>query len=208
MVVETLSTWIVQTISFIGHPGLFILMALESTLAPVPSEIVMPFAGFLISEGRFTLLGVALTSTLGSVAGSLAGYALGMHGGHRIVKRYGKYLLVDENHLLRTEHWFKKHGEKTIFISRFLPVVRHLISIPAGIGKMNKKHFVFYTAAGALLWNSFLAYLGIILKNNWELVHQYSKPIDITLLALIVLATLTYTYLHLRRNHAEKKHPL
>ncbi|MEM4267095.1 MAG: DedA family protein, partial [Candidatus Nanoarchaeia archaeon] len=157
--------WLVNTItsiiSSIGYVGIAILMALESMVTPVPSEIVMPFVGYLIAQGKFTFLTAAIVSAVGCLVGGLISYYIGYYGGRTLVRRVGKYLLLDESHLTWTENWFKKHGEKTIFFSRFIPAVRHVISIPAGTGKMNLAKFSIYTFAGSLIWNSILIYAGI-----------------------------------------------
>jgi membrane protein DedA with SNARE-associated domain len=162
-------------------------MTLESMIAPVPSEAVMPFAGFLITEGQFTFTGVALASTSGSILGSLLSYYLGLYGGKPIIRKFGKYLLLDEHHLKLTEDFFEKHGEKTVFISRFIPIVRHLISIPAGIAKMNITKFIIYTAIGATGWNIFLAYLGYVLRNNWTQIHKYDRILDILTFIFLII---------------------
>lgn len=201
MIVEYLINLITQFMSFLGYIGLLILMALESMIAPVPSEVVMPFAGFLITDGRFTFFMVAVFSTLGSIMGSLVSYWIGLFGGRKFILRFGKYLLLDESHLEWTEKWFSKQGEKTIFISRFIPIVRHLISLPAGIGKMNLKKFITYTAAGALIWNMFLTYLGYKLKQKWEVIHEYSGQLDIAagILLVIVIGYLIYKHAKQKR---------
>ena len=201
MIFEFLTGLILQGMDFGGYAALFLLMALESMIAPIPSEIVMPFAGFLIVQGKFTLLGVAVISALGSVFGSLISYWLGIFGGRRFILRFGKYLLLDESHLEWTERFFSKHGEKTIFVSRFIPVVRHLISIPAGIGKMGIGRFVAYTFFGALAWNTFLAWAGIKLRERWEIVHQYSSQIDVVMIAIIGVAVVWFVYKHVKRKH-------
>ena len=200
MIVEYIINLIVQFMEILGYPGLLILMALESMIAPVPSEVVMPFAGFLIAEGKFTFLMVAIFSTLGSIIGSLISYWLGLFGGRKFVNKFGKYLLLDESHLDWTERWFERKGEKTIFISRFIPIVRHLISIPAGIGKMNLKKFILYTVAGALIWNMFLVYLGFKLKQKWELIHQYSSQLDIVAGIIFVIIIAYFVYKHIKHN--------
>lgn len=168
-----------------GYTGVMVLMTLESMVAPVPSEAVMPFAGFLIAEQKFTWEGVIFFSTLGSLIGSLLSYYMGYFGGRPVVERFGKYLLLDLHHLEWTEHFFNKYGEITIFISRFIPVVRHLISIPAGMGKMGLLSFSIYTLIGAGLWNAFLTYAGYLLRNNWTTVMQYHEGIDIAVAAIL-----------------------
>jgi membrane protein DedA with SNARE-associated domain len=173
-----------------GYIGVFILMTLESMVAPVPSEAVMPFAGFLVTTKVFSMEWVLISSTIGSIIGSLISYYAGYWGGKPIVLKFGKYLLLDKHHLEITEKFFDKYGEKTIFICRFIPVVRHLISIPAGIGKMNLIKFSIYTVAGAAAWNAILAYLGMFLAEKWSVVHHYSRYLDylvvIALIALII----------------------
>ncbi len=186
----------VQIISSLGYPGLFLLMAFESMIIPIPSELVMPFAGFLIAEGRFSVVGVFLASSLGSLSGSLLSYYIGRYGGNRLVLRYGRYLLLDEQDLVRTEKWFAQKGEKTILIGRFIPVVRHLISLPAGMGKMKLSHFCFYTFLGAAIWNMLLAYAGYFSGKNWAAIRHYSEPISVIVVILLVVAGFWFFYRH------------
>ncbi|MEI8049118.1 MAG: DedA family protein [Bacteroidota bacterium] len=193
-----ITQWIANTaVAFIAvtsYPGIFLLMVLESMVFPVPSEAVMPFAGFLIVTGQFTFTGVIIASTLGSIVGSLASYTMGFYGGKPFIKRFGKYLLLDTHDLEITERFFAKRGELTIFISRFIPIIRHMISIPAGLGKMNIWKFSVYTILGAGMWNAFLAYVGFKLKENWSEVMKYSHTIDIVVVAVLGLAFLYYAY--------------
>ncbi len=200
---ETLLHYITQLISYLGYTGVFILMALESMIAPVPSEMVMPFAGFLIYTSEFTILGVLLASSLGSIAGSLFSYWLGRKG-EPVVLKFGRYLMLNPHHLEWTEMFFDKYGSRTIFISRFIPVVRHLISIPAGLGKMSLLPFVLYTAIGATIWNMFLALLGMKLKQHWEIIQKYSHTLDIIVLALGILGMAFYFFWWRRRNNRIK----
>lgn len=194
--IAALGTFAITIISSIGYVGLFFLMMLESMVAPIPSELVMPFAGFLVSDGTFSWVGVLIASSLGSIAGSLLSYYIGLYGGNKVVITYGKYLLLDVNDLMRTEEWFRKKGEYTIFIGRLIPVVRHLVSIPAGIGKMNLRKFCFYTVTGATIWNMFLAYLGYILGKNWSSVRHYTEPISIIVAILLVAGFAWFVYRH------------
>lgn len=193
-----ITQWIADNaVIFIGatsYPGIFLLMVLESMVFPVPSEAVMPFAGFLVVKGQFTFTGVIIASTLGSIVGSLASYTMGFYGGKPFIKRFGKYLLLDTHDLEITERFFAKRGELTIFISRFIPVIRHMISIPAGLGKMKLWKFIIYTILGAGMWNAFLTYVGIKLKENWEEVMTYSHIIDIVVVGVLGLAFLYYAY--------------
>ncbi len=190
---ETLLHYITQLISYLGYTGVFILMALESMIAPVPSEMVMPFAGFLIYTGEFTVLGVMLASSLGSIVGSLASYWMGRKG-EAVVLRFGRYLMLNPHHLEWTADFFCRYGSRTIFISRFIPIVRHLISIPAGLGKMNLVPFLIYTTIGATMWNMFLAFLGLKLKEHWEVIHHYSHTLDIILVATAVFGAAAYVF--------------
>ena len=200
---ETLLHYITQLISYLGYTGVFILMALESMIAPVPSEMVMPFAGFLIYSGEFTVLGVLLASSLGSIVGSLASYWLGRKG-EAVVLRFGRYLMLNPHHLEWTETFFFRYGSRTIFISRFIPIVRHLISIPAGLGKMKLLPFLIYTTIGATMWNMFLAFLGMKLKQHWEVIHHYSHTLDIVVLGAAVLGGVAYLFWWRRRSNRVK----
>ena len=172
-------------ISQCSYVGIFVLMTLESMVAPIPSDLVMPFAGFLIFTGQFGVVPVMVASTLGSIVGSLLSYGMGMLG-KPVVLRYGRYLLLNVHHLEWTEQFFLHHGGKTIFISRFIPVVRHLISIPAGLARMPLIPFVLYTAVGATLWNGFLTYLGFRLKQNWPVIQKYTHILDYFVVAGLI----------------------
>ncbi len=168
-----------------SYIGIFVLMTLESMVFPIPSELVMPFAGFLIFSGHFDPLAVMLASSLGSIAGSLLSYGMGRLG-EPVVLRYGRYLLLNVHHLEWTKKFFDRHGGKTIFISRFIPVVRHLISIPAGLARMSLAPFLLYTMVGATLWNGFLTYLGVRLKENWWIIQRYTHILDYLIVAVLV----------------------
>jgi len=184
----------------LGYLGVGILMTLESMVAPVPSEAVMPFAGFLWYDGKFSLLGIVIASTLGSIIGSLISYYIGAYGGRPLVKKFGRYLLLNEHHLDKTERFFQRHGDKTIFISRFIPIIRHLISIPAGIGQMRLGKFILYTTVGAGLWNSFLAWLGFQLRDKWEVIRKYTEILDVLIIIIIVMAIIYFIYQRKKRS--------
>lgn len=189
-----------QTILFLGYPGILILMAMESMVFPIPSEMVMPLAGYLISQGKMSFLGVFIFSSLGSLTGSLISYYLGLWGrNNNFFQRWGKYFFLDMEDLEKTEQWFQKRGEKTVLISRFIPVVRHLISIPAGIGRMKLKKFCFYTIIGASAWNMFLAYIGFILGKNWEEVRNYSEYFSIPVVVIILILLGFFVYKKIKK---------
>ena len=181
-----------------SYVGIFVLMTLESMVFPIPSELVMPFAGFLIFSGHFDPLAVMLASSLGSVAGSLLSYGMGRLG-EPVVLRYGRYLLLNVHHLEWTKKFFDRHGGKTIFISRFIPVVRHLISIPAGLARMSLAPFLLYTLVGATLWNGFLTYLGVRLKENWWIIQRYTHILDYIIVA-VLLAVAAYFFWRLKHS--------
>jgi membrane protein DedA with SNARE-associated domain len=205
---ESLGKLIIIIISSTGYFGVFFLMALESMIAPIPSELVMPFAGFLAADGRFSFTMVVVSSSLGSIVGSLISYYMGKYGGNPLVIKFGKYLFLDVSDLKKTEAWFARRGEKTIFISRFIPVVRHLISIPAGIGKMNLPRFCIYTVIGATLWNTFLAYLGYVLGQNWPKVRHYSEYFSKAAALILVVAFVWFAYRHIRNKRQKKTEDL
>ncbi len=182
---ETLCHYNTLLINHLGYVGIFVLMALESMIAPIPSELVMPFAGFLIFMGHFDVVPVMVAASLGSMVGSLLSYSMGMLG-EPVVLRYGRYLLLNPHHLEWTKNFFDRHGGKTIFISRFIPVVRHLISIPAGLARMSLIPFILYTLVGATLWNGFLTYMGVRLKENWRIIQHYTHIVDYFVVAGLI----------------------
>jgi len=203
-ILSVIATLAINITSYLGYPGIFVLMAAESMVIPLPSELVMPFAGFLVSTGRFNFALAIIASTLGSLAGSLISYWLGAYGGEKIVIRWGRYLLLDTEDLKQTEKWFAKRGDITIFIGRFIPVVRHLISVPAGIGKMNLKKFIAFTLSGAACWNTILLILGYLLGVNWEYIRKFSEYFSLPLAGLIILALIYLAYRHAVKKKRKK----
>ena len=168
-------------ISTLGYPGILILMTMESMVFPIPSEAVMPFAGVLISQGKMSVIPVLLASSLGSLMGSILSYYIGQKGGRSFIHRYGKYFLLNNHDLEITEKFFNKQGDKTIFISRFIPVIRHLISLPAGIGNMNKKKFLLFTFLGSTMWNMFLVWAGFYFGTRLNHLEKYKSFVDIAI---------------------------
>ena len=196
---EFLASYFMSIIEQLGYVGAGFLMALESMVAPVPSELVMPFVGFLVHEGKFSLPLAVLATSLGSVIGSLVSYYMGYWGGRPLVLKVGKYLLLNQEHLEWTEKWFAERGSWTIFVSRFIPVVRHLISIPAGLGRMRVVPFCVYTVIGATMWNSFLLWCGYVLRQNWTVVQKYSHQIDIVVVIAMVPVAVWFALTHFRK---------
>ena len=201
-VFEQITEWCTHVIEMGGYPVLAGLMALESMIAPIPSEAVMPFAGFLAYQDKMNLPLIWLYSTIGSVAGSLASYYMGMYGGRPLILKVGKYLLLNVHHLDQTEHFFGKYGGITVFVCRFIPVVRHFISIPAGMGRMKLVTFLIYTIIGASIWNMFLAWAGMKLRENWTSLRPYFHYVDLAILygAVIVIIWFFWTQIRLRMN--------
>lgn len=198
MIVQ-IALWIEHIMQVLGYPGLTFMMALESMVAPVPSEIVMPFAGFLVVQGKMTLLGGIFFSSLGTIIGSLTGYYMGKWGGYPVVIRFGRFLLLDKEHLDFTVRWFEKRGDITILVCRFIPVVRHLISIPAGVGNMNLVKFCIFTLVGGTIWNTILLVAGIWLKEHWSVIHDYSSQIDKVVVVILVVGGAWWAWQQLQR---------
>ncbi len=200
MLTEFISKLAVRCLETTGYAGAAVLMALESMIAPVPSEAVMPFVGFLVVDGKWNLYMAVLATSLGSVLGSLVSYSMGAYGGKPLVTRVGKYLLLDHHDLELTERFFhRRSGTITIFVSRFVPVVRHLISIPAGTGRMPLGPFLTATLAGATLWNTFLLVCGMKLREHWGLVQKYSHQVDIGVAVFLFLGVLWFLRSRLSR---------
>lgn len=199
-ITEFLAQYITRFMESTGYVTVFITMVMESMVLPVPSEAVMPFAGFLIAEGKFTFFWVVLVSTIASLAGSAISYAIGYFCEEATIHRYGRFLLLDKEELDATQRFFGRYGEITIFISRFIPVVRHLISIPAGFAQMNFLRFCLFTVLGAGLWNTFLAFCGFSLKSNWEVVMRYSKVVDVGVILILSGLLVYYLYRHIKKH--------
>ena len=167
-IITILSGFIVATISALGYGGIVLLMAIESACIPLPSEIIMPFSGYLVSTGELNLWGVAIAGALGCVVGSLVAYWVGMYGGRPFIEKYGRYILLSRHDLDLADRWFAKYGEVIVFVSRLLPAIRTFIAFPAGVARMNLTRFVIYTFAGSLPWCLGLAYVGQKLGEQWD----------------------------------------
>lgn len=205
MVVGEIIDWAAQVslqiVQALGYPGVFFLMVLESMIFPVPSEAVLPPAGWLAYEGQMVLWIALVAATLGTVVGSLLSYAMGRYGVLPLVERYGKYVFVTPHHVEMTHRFFEKRGAGwAIFLSRFVPVVRHLISIPAGSARMPLPTFILATTAGGALWNLTLLVAGYKLGQNWHAVTEFIEGSKwFTLAFAFVLAATTATYLWMKR---------
>jgi len=200
--IEFLGSIAMSIINTLGYSGIALAMAIESANIPLPSEIIMPFSGYLVSTGQFTFWGAIMASSIGS----LASYALGFYGGEKLIrsliKKYGKYLLIFEYELDEAMHWFKNHGQLVTFTARLLPVIRTFISLPAGMSKMNVKKFTFFAFLGTFIWGIPLTYLGKTLGDNWNTLGKYFHKFDIAIAGLFVLAAVWYVYHKLKKHHA------
>jgi membrane protein DedA with SNARE-associated domain len=188
MITETITKIAIKVLDTSGYAGAAALMTLESMIAPVPSEAVMPFVGFQVADGRWNLWVAILATSLGSIIGSLLSYTMGYYGGKPLVLKVGKYLLLNQRDLEWTERFFqRRQGVWIVFLGRFVPVVRHFISIPAGIGKMSLLPFIAVTLIGATAWNTFLLFCGWKLRDNWTVVQKYSHQADIVIVVGLVV---------------------
>ncbi len=189
----------------LGYPGIVALMAMESSILPVPSELVMAPAGYWVAKGEMNAVLVVLSGVVGSIIGALANYAGALYLGRPFIRRFGKYVLLTERSLERSERFFQAHGEISTLIGRMIPVVRHLISIPAGLARMPLPRFITYTGLGALIWCSILTWVGWFLGQHedalpsaQEIQRYATKALLIVIPALIVVA-LVYTWWYRRR---------
>ncbi|MDO9103857.1 MAG: DedA family protein [Methylovulum sp.] len=191
--------WLVATIGDMGYIGIFLLMAMESSVIPIPSEIIMPPAGYLVHQGRMDMGLVILSGTLGSLLGAYVNYFAARFLGRPLLLKYGHYVLLTDEHFDRVERFFLNHGEISTFIGRLLPVIRHLISLPAGLAGMGHIKFTVYTLSGALIWVSALSWMGYFLGHNEALIQQYSHQAIIDILAVSVVLVTLYIMLHRRK---------
>ena len=188
MRIETLGHFITAFISHSGYLGIVALMGIESACIPIPSEIIMPFSGYLVFLGRFKLMWVALAGSLGCNAGSAVAYAIGFYGGRPLAERYGYYLWISKSDLQLADRWFDHFGDWAVFIARLMPVVRTFIALPAGIARMSFIEFNVYTFLGSLPWCWALAYAGVKLGSRWSVLHQYFHRLDTTIVIVLVAA--------------------
>jgi membrane protein DedA with SNARE-associated domain len=186
--------WILHVVQGWGYSGIFILMALESTVLPVPSELVLVPAGYLAFQGKMNFLLIVLASTVGSLCGASFNYAFALWVGRPFLERWGKYFFVRQPLLHKTDAFFRKHGAVSTFTGRLIPGIRHLISLPAGLTRMNFGRFAFYTCLGAGLWSVILTAIGYLIGDNEALVHQYLKQITLGLVITVVAGLIVYWY--------------
>lgn len=202
-IITAVALWVMGVISAMGYGGVVLLMAIESACIPLPSEIIMPFAGFLVARGELTLWGVSVAGAVGCVVGSIPAYYLGMYGGRPLIERYGKYVLISKRDLDMADRAFARYGEIVIFAGRLLPVVRTFIAFPAGVARMNMTKFIIYTFVGSLIWCWALAYVGMVLGDNWPSLKHYFHQFHLVFAVVAGALLVWYVRRHLRhRNEA------
>ncbi|MBV9073313.1 MAG: DedA family protein [Acidobacteria bacterium] len=192
--IAKLGLFVIAVISAMGYGGVVLLMAIESACIPLPSEVIMPFSGYLVYTGQFKLLLVALMGAIGCNLGSEVAYEIGYYGGRPLVQRYGSYVLLSENELNWADRFFSRFGDVTVLISRLLPVVRTFIALPAGIARMPRGRFHLYTFVGSFPWCLGLAYLGMKAGENWKYLGKYFHEFDKVIGAVILLAVIWFVW--------------
>ena len=191
--------WLVTTIGALGYPGIFLLMAMESSVIPIPSELVMPPAGYLAQQGQMNVFVAILCGAGGSLVGAYANYFAARYLGRPLLLKYGRYVWITEEKFSKVERFFLAHGEVSTFVGRLLPVVRHLISLPAGLAGMNHVKFSLYTLAGAGIWVTVLTYIGYFIGMNRDLILRYSHQALFGAVALSAVIITIYVVVHKRR---------
>lgn len=193
---EFFSTYFLEFIQNWGYVAVAILMALENACIPIPSELILGFAGFLIYMNEMTFTGATIAGMIGGMVGSIITYYIGSIGGKEFVEKYGKYLFMKKSHVDYAQNWFDKYGIKAVFFSRLLPVVRTFISLPAGFARVNFSKFVIYTFWGSLPWTILILYLGYALGNNWEelLAIGHEASLVVVIAIIIIIAIWYYRY--------------
>lgn len=193
-----LSTFVMHWVQGSGTIGVFLAMVLESACIPLPSEVIMPFGGYLAGTGHGQLWAMIVAGVVGNVVGSLVAYYVGRAGGRPLLNRFGRYIHLSEKNLDSADAWFEKRGDWSVFIGRLLPGVRTFISLPAGIARMNVGRFVLFTTLGSLPWVAVLAYAGYKLGQNWQGIEKYTHPL-IYVAAILVVALIVYLWMAARK---------
>jgi membrane protein DedA with SNARE-associated domain len=195
---NALGSFVISTLDTLGYLGIVLLMAIESACIPLPSEVIMPFSGFLVAQGRFTLWGAALAGAAGCTLGSTIAYVVGAIGGRPLALRYGKFVLLSVHDIDVADHWFARFGEVTVFFTRLMPFVRTFISLPAGVARMPFLRFLAYSFVGSLIWSAFLTFVGMQLGAHWEDLKPIFQKFDVVFVTLVVLLIAFYIYRHVR----------
>lgn len=185
-----------------GYWGLIIGMALESACIPIPSEIILPYGGYMVSRGILGYWQAVLAGTLGGTIGSCIAYWVGSAGGRPFIVKYGRYFLVSSHDLQTADRWFTRYGHQVVFWARLLPVIRTFISLPAGISRMNFRRFLVYTILGSTPWSIIFVYLGLKLGQNWDQVRKVFEEFDIIILSALVALIAVYIVMKIRQHRA------
>ena len=180
--------------------AIYVTMTLESACIPIPSEIVMPYAGHLVAKGKLGIMQAALVASLANLSGSWLAYTVGRYGGRAFIDRYGRYIFLSKKHLNDADHWFARRGEITVFLSRMLPAVRTFISLPAGIAKMDFFKFSIYSFLGSLPWNVALVYLGYIFTDKWDVLQKHLHDFNIIVFAFIGIIVALFFVVRIRKH--------
>lgn len=204
-ILESISGFALYVIDSMGYLGVFLLMALESFNIPIPSEVIMPFAGFLAAEGSMSFWWVVMLGAVGNLVGSIFNYYLGYFGGRSFLIKFGKYFFVHEKDLMMADKWFAKFGLRAVFFSRMLPVVRTFISLPAGITKVPFIRFAVYTFLGVIPWSIALAYVGFYLGEHWDVLHVWFQKLDWLIVGVIILIIVWWIFKHQKFIHNTEK---
>jgi membrane protein DedA with SNARE-associated domain len=194
-----LLTWIHAVIEALGYVGVALLMAIESANIPLPSEMILPYAGYLVQQGQMNIHWASLAGALGCVLGSLPCYALGRWGGEAFIQKYGKWVLIDEDDLKDARRWTARFGDAAFFICRMLPIVRTFISVPAGVLKAHFWRFTLYTFIGSWVWSYLLVYVGIVFGNNLKAFKHYWHQFDVAIALVLLLGGGYYLWKHVAK---------
>jgi membrane protein DedA with SNARE-associated domain len=204
--IAALGAFIIHVISSGGYAGIMLLMAIESACIPLPSEIIMPFAGYLVYAGRFNLFSAAFWGAIGCNLGSVVAYEIGYHGGRPLINRWGRLILLNQHDLDRAEHFFKRYGDITVLLARLLPVIRTFIALPAGIAKMPRLRFHVYTFVGSFPWCLMLAYIGMRLGEQWDKdprLKLWFHRFDVVIAGALLVAMAWFVWSHWKNRTRE-----
>ena len=193
-----LSVFIIGTINAMGYAGVVLLMAIESACIPLPSEVILPFSGYLVAAGTFNIWIVALMGAIGCVLGSIVAYYAGAWGGRVWIEKYGKYILISHHDLDMADRWFSKYGDMTVFAARLLPVIRTFIAFPAGVARMRMSTFIAYTFIGSYIWSWALTWVGMKMGENWQSLKIYFHKFDAIIGVFLIAGAVWYVRRHLQ----------
>ncbi len=206
-IVEQIISWAMGLVDKFGYWGIFFTMALESAAIPIPSEVVLPFGGFLASSGHLHFWLIVFVATLANLTGAVVIYFVGLFGGRAVLERYGKYVFISAESVLRMDNWLERYGAHTAFFSRLLPGVRTFSSLIIGAGRVNFGKFFGYTLAGSFLWNFPLVYAGLIAGKNWDFLRPYFQKFELVILAAILIVVILFVFRQIHKLRRFSEHP-